>query len=143
MPAQVPAVVTLYVREGERVAIPPVTPDHECDHARESGGSGCPVAPPGSLMRTRARADEGRNPILAFMVAVWHAPRSGWKGVRHESSLAGDHSHRTRSVGCQLRPRLSPEDGSGRGLHIERDHRRQGTHRAPAARVRRNGADVE
>src|SRR5438876_2498911 len=31
-----------------------------------------------------------RSPfILAFVVAVWHAPRSRWKGVRHESSLAG------------------------------------------------------
>ena len=63
-------------------------------------GSHAPLVPPGSLMRTRARADESGSPfILAFVVAVWHAPRSRWKGIRHESSRAGprarlpDHLH--------------------------------------------------
>jgi len=39
MPAQVPAVVTLDVREGERVAVPPVTPDHECTPARAAAAA--------------------------------------------------------------------------------------------------------
>src|SRR5437879_13744576 len=95
--------------------------------------------PPPAIQGTRARfardigttwiADAHARPgrrerspfILAFVVAVWHAPGSRWKGIRHESSLAGHRSHRTRSAGCQLRPRLSAEDGAGRRLHIERD----------------------